>query len=550
MKLVVKIIFIIALFLMFYGCNSEKYEPEKGVMTISKEQTQSWVRNFNPLAPGANARWPAVSGIYEPLFIYNSMQSKIVPWLGLSYEWKEQNKVLIIETRSGVKWSDGKPFSAYDVEFTFNLKNDFKALDGMGNWKYLSRVEAVDSNHVVFEFSRVYVPGFEVLSGQPIVPKHIWKEISDPVKFTNPDPVGTGPFTEITLFTNQVWELSKNPKYWQEGKPKIEKLRFPAFLSNEQATLALIKGEVDWSGNFIPAIDRIFVDKDPENNHYWFPKSGGSIFFYLNTTIAPFNDNNFRKAISMSIDRELISKVAMYDYTDPAHQTAISGSFLGFRLPDKLITENWVSYSPNDARKQIESLGYKRNSNGYWLDEDGNEIFITIGVVSGWADWIRAGQIISKNLNEIGIKSRVKTQDFGAWFNDLQMGTFSSAIAWAEGGATPYPMYEGLMASKSIKPIGEPSGTNWHRFGLEEVDSLVAIFERTADEKLKKDLIYKMQELFIESAPAIPLFADPTWGVFSTKRFTNFPNKDNPYCQISPNKTPENLFILTEVEPK
>ena len=46
MKLVVKIIFIIALFLMFYGCNSEKYEHEKGVMTISKEQTQSWVRNF------------------------------------------------------------------------------------------------------------------------------------------------------------------------------------------------------------------------------------------------------------------------------------------------------------------------------------------------------------------------------------------------------------------------------------------------------------------------------------------------------------------------
>ena len=91
-------------------------------MTISKEQTQSWVRNFNPLAPGANARWPSVAGIYEPLFIYNSMQSKVVPWLGVGYEWKEQNKILIIETRDGVKWSDGKPFSAYDVEFTFNLK--------------------------------------------------------------------------------------------------------------------------------------------------------------------------------------------------------------------------------------------------------------------------------------------------------------------------------------------------------------------------------------------------------------------------------------------
>ena len=545
-----KSFFFLLLIICFYGCNNHQYEMENGVMTISKEQTQSWVRNFNPLAPGANARWPSVAGIYEPLFIYNSMKSKVVPWLGLSYQWKEQNKILIIETRDGVKWSDGKPFSAYDVEHTFYLKKKFPALDGTGNWKYLSSVTAIDSSHIEFVFSRVYVPGFEVLSGQPIVPKHIWEKIDDPVKFTDPNPVGTGPFTEISLFTNQVWELGRNPNYWQKGKPKIKKLRFPAFLSNEQATLALIKGEVDWSGNFIPAIDRIFVEKDPENNKYWFPKSGGSIFLYLNTTKGPFNNKEFRKAISMSIDRELITKVAMYDYTNPAHQTAISGSFLKYRLPEESISGRWVEYSPDEAEEKIESLGFTKNNNGYWEDLNGDEIYITIGIVSGWADWIRAGQIISKNLNDLGIRARVKTQDFGAWFNDLQMGEFSAAISWAEGGATPYPMYEGLMASKNIKPIGEPAGTNWHRFGLNEVDSLVSIFERTSDEVVKENLIDRMQELFIESAPAIPLFADPTWGVFSTKRFKNFPTENNPYAQISPNKTPENLFILTEVEPR
>ena len=186
--------------------------------------------------------------------------------------------MLIIKTRDNVRWSDGKPYSAYDVEFTFNLKKKFPALDGTGNWKYLKSVTAVDSNHVEFIFSRIYVPGFEVLAGQPIVPKHVWSNVDDPVKYTDPNPIGTGPFTEIVKFTNQVWELGKNPNYWQKGKPKIDKLRFPAFLSNEQATLALIKGEVDWSGNFIPAIDRIFVSKDPEHNKYWFPKSGGSIF--------------------------------------------------------------------------------------------------------------------------------------------------------------------------------------------------------------------------------------------------------------------------------
>ena len=541
---------MILLFLSLNGCKSNKVEVEYGTMTISREQTQSWVRNFNPLAPGASARWPTNSGIYEPLFIYNTMTNKVVPWLGTGYSWKQENRILDINIRDNVFWSDDKPFSAYDVEFTFKLKKDFPALDGTGNWEYLSSVIALDSSNVRFTFSRVYVPGFDVISSQPIIPKHKWDKIEDPVKFTNPNPVGTGPFTEILKFKNQVWELGRNNNYWQQGKPKIEKLRFPAFLSNEQATIALISGEVDWSGNFIPAIDRIYVEKDPENNHYWFPQSGTSIFLYLNTTLESFKNKEFRKAISMAINRDLIVKVAMYNYTSSAHQTALSGTFENFRLPDEKIIENWISYNPIQSQKIIEELGYKKNSSGFWLDRNGQPIEIEIGIVSGWSDWIRAGQIISSNLKDIGIKTRVKTQDFGAWFNNLQTGNFSAAIGWTEKGATPYPMFEALMASKNVKDIGEISGTNWHRFGLIEIDSLISEFEKTSNQMVKNQIIYRMQELFIDNAPAIPIFADPSWGVYSTKRFENFPNEDNPYAQISPNSGTESLFILTEVVPK
>ena len=541
---------MILLFLSLNGCKSNKIEVEYGTMTISREQTQSWVRNFNPLAPGASARWPTNSGIYEPLFIYNTMTNKVVPWLGTGYSWKQENRILDINIRNNVFWSDDKPFSAYDVEFTFKLKKDFPALDGTGNWEYLSSVIALDSSNVRFKFSRVYVPGFDVIASQPIIPKHIWEKIEDPVKFTNPNPVGTGPFTEILKFKNQVWELGRNNNYWQQGKPKIEKLRFPAFLSNEQATIALISGEVDWSGNFIPAIDRIYVEKDPENNHYWFPQSGTSIFLYLNTTLESFKNKEFRKAISMAINRDLIVKVAMYNYTSSAHQTALSGTFENFRLPDEKIIENWITYNPIQSQKIIEELGYKKNSSGFWLDRNGQPIEIEIGIVSGWSDWIRAGQIISSNLKDIGIKTRVKTQDFGAWFNNLQTGNFSAAIGWTEKGATPYPMFEALMASKNVKNIGEISGTNWHRFGLIEIDSLISEFEKTSNQLVKNQIIYRMQELFIDNAPAIPIFADPSWGVYSTKRFENFPNEDNPYAQISPNSGTESLFILTEVVPK
>jgi len=548
--MIYKVLFYFIISFLHISCQKNTYDAEYGVMTISREQTQSWVRNFNPLSPGANARWPTTSGIYEPLFIYNSLKNSMVPWLGLQYNWKKKNRVLDIHLRKNVDWSDGTPFSAYDVEFTFNLKKDFPALDGYGNWDYLSSVKAIDSSTVRFTFSRVYVPGFEVISSQPIVPMHIWDSIPDPVKFTNPDPVGTGPFTEVTLFKHQIWELSKNPNYWQKGKPKIERLRFPAFLSNEQATIALINGEVDWSGNFIPAIERIYVQKDPENNHYWFPQAGTSIYLYLNTVVKPFDNINVRKAISMAIDRNLIVKVAMYNYTSVAHQTGLSGVFSDYRLPKTKVKEDWISFNPDKSMQILSESGYNRNERGYWVDGNGDPIEIIINIVSGWSDWIRAGQIIASNLKEIGIKSRVRSQDFGAWFNNLQTGNFSAAIGWTEKGATPYPMYEALMASKSVKPVGEIAGTNWHRFGLDEVDSLVLKFEKTSNALEKEKIIFRMQELFIENAPAIPIFSDPSWGVYSTRRFKNFPNENNPYAQISPNAAPENLFILTQVIPK
>jgi len=536
--------------MIIVNCHSPIKLDEKGVMTISKEQVSSWVRNFNPLSPGANSRWPTEAGIYEPLFIFNSITNKTVPWLGTNYTWKLNNRVLEIEIRDNVQWSDGNPFSAFDVEFTFQLKKDFPALDSRGSWKYLNSVNVIDSSLIQFEFSKLFVPGFEAIGGQPIVPKHIWKNIDDPIKFSNPLPVGTGPFTEIIKFTNQLWELGKNPYYWKKDKPKINKLRFPAFPTNEQATLAIINDEVDWAGNFIPAIDRIYVKKDTLHHKYWFPKSGGSVFLYLNTTIKPFDNSNVRKAISMAIDRELIVKVAMYNYTEPAHQTALSGGLAFWRIPENEIIENWVDYNPEKSIQILNNEGLIKNNNGHWENPDGTPINIKINIVSGWSDWIRAGQIIAKNLNEIGFNAKIITAGFGSWFSDLQTGRFSMAIAWANKGETPFPMYEGLLASKYVVPVGEVANINWQRFSNKKMDDLIIKFEENSDKVIIYNIINQMQKIFIEYAPAIPLFAEPTWGVYNTLRFKNFPSKVNPYAQISPNNIPENLFILTEVIPR
>jgi peptide/nickel transport system substrate-binding protein len=72
---------------------------------VSQEQQASWVRNFNPLTTAAAARWPTLAGIYEPLWVFNSVKSSYVPWLAVASAWRDDNRILSVTTRDSVLWS-------------------------------------------------------------------------------------------------------------------------------------------------------------------------------------------------------------------------------------------------------------------------------------------------------------------------------------------------------------------------------------------------------------------------------------------------------------
>ncbi len=534
--------------IVFNGCTSKENQNARRGLIIYQEAQISWVRNFNPLSPAGAARWPTSAGIYEPLFIYNSMSGKYVPWLALDYKWDKGNKVLEMLIRDGVKWSDGEPFSAEDVAFTFNVKRKHRALDTRDSWGYLNEVIATSDTIVKFEFKRIYVPGFDALATQSIVAKHIWNKIDDPVKYSNPNPVGTGPFTEIIRFDSQLWELGKNPNYWQKGKPHINKLIFPTFPSNEQVTLALLSGNLDWAGAFIPAVDRVFVSKDTEHHKYWFPLTGHTTFLHTNTKDPILSDVRVRKAISYAIDRELVVKVGMYDYTEPAHVSGVSGPMSKWHSPYLNQREDWTVYDPLKANMLLNDAGFNKNGTGLRHTQDGLPLELDIIIVSGWSDWIRSAQVVSQNLKNVGIKAKVKTYDFGAWISRMQKGEFELAIGWAEKGTTPYALYRGMMSSEYLQPIGETADVNWHRFSVASADSLFREYEQTSDQNEITEIIYELQHLFIEHAPSLPLFAEPSWAECNTKYFTNFPSKENPYATLSPNYPPENLLVMVNLQ--
>ncbi|MFP2929946.1 ABC transporter substrate-binding protein [Pyxidicoccus sp. 3LG] len=343
---------------LWLACTTESRPRPPDTLFVSVEMHSAWVRNFNPLFAGAGSRWPTRAGVYECMEIFTPSTGKWVPWLATGHAWSEDRRTLRFTLREGVRWSDGQPFHAEDVAFTFQLMKRHAALDGGGVWRFVEDVRAEGPHTVAFHFSRIYIPGFAELAHQPIVPRHIWEKVADPVTFTNPDPVATGPFTEVRVFRNQVYELGRNPHYWQQGKPAVDALRFLAFPTNDQANLALVEGDVDWAGNFVPAVDRTFVSKDPEHHARWFPLFGSTVFLYPNTKRAPFDDVRVRKALSMGVDRERLVDIAMYGYTRPADSTALNDSYTGWR-DEEAAKGAWVRHDVKEAARLLDEAGLK-----------------------------------------------------------------------------------------------------------------------------------------------------------------------------------------------
>jgi peptide/nickel transport system substrate-binding protein len=413
-------------------------------------------------------------------------------------------------------------------------------------------VQALDDTTVDFRFQHRFIPGFDEIAAQDIVPEHVWSTVKDPVAFPNDHPVATGPFTEVRLFQDQVYEIGRNPHYWQPGKPGFDAIRCPAYPGNDRANLALAFDELDWAGNFVPAIDRVFVRRNPAAHAYWFPLTGSCVFLYANTTRPPYSDVRVRKALSMAIDRPLIVDVALYRYSRPSDATGLSDALATWRDSSVAAAGDWVRFDVAHASALLDSAGLRRGPDGRRRLADGRPWSCEILVVAGWSDWVRACQVMARGLRGLGIDATVRTYDFSAWFQHVEEGTFDLSLGWTFEGPTPYTFYRWLMASATVKPVGQVSIGNWHRYGSPAADQALAAFETETDPARQYRLCSDLQRIFVQEAPAIPLYPNPSWAEYNIGRFEGFPTRQDPYADPSPNKIDrgEILLVLTRLTPR
>jgi peptide/nickel transport system substrate-binding protein len=472
-----------------------------------------------------------LNNVYDGL-VRMSKDMTIEPSLAESWEAIGDGEGWRFTLRQGVTFHDGATFDADDVLFTYHLIQTFPELDNLGLWaNTLNDVVKVDSHTVQFQLKRADITAQWLIADQVIVPEHQWKDVDDPVNFTNPEPVGTGPFTEITLFTPEVYEQCRNPYYWEQGKPFIDCLRVPRFRDNDEALAALTEGTVDWAGYFIPDIEHTFISENPKHYHYWFPPYN-NICLFLNTPKAPFDDVAFRRALSMAIDRDTLVDVATYGYaTVSQYPTGLGEIYRDWYDPDVIASVGKVgTYAPGEAKMLLDQGGYAdKDNDGFREQPDGTPLQVTIAVVGGGTDWETAVQMIVEYFKEIGINASMITADFQSWMECLQAGQYDIAIAWQEVHQSPWRTYYNLLSSTLIQERAESN--SWSRWSSEETDNLLDAYVKTDDPMEHRAIIGQLQQIVADNVPFIPLFSNPSWYEYNDSRFIGWSTADNPFVR-------------------
>lgn len=513
-----------------------------GTVTIANVAGQTWPCQFNPFNPSVNGE--AIGFVYEPLVFVNVLKNgATTPMLASSFKWAPDKKSIVFTIRSGVKWSDGKPLTANDVAFTFNLMKKNSSLDLYSLWTGAGlKSVAASGNDVTMTFSQPAQPYFFNFANQVgIVPEHIWstgEPAAKPNTWADTKPVGTGPFTVSSCSANNI-EYVANPSYWQKGKPYVQKVEYPAYLDNNPANLDLQTNKAQWGGQYIPNIDQFYKSKSPDNN-YWFPPTSNVSIFPNNKT-GPTAKLAVRQAIAYALDREQVSKIGESGYEPASNQAGIvTPTFDKYLDTSALSASGYDKQNTDKAKQLLQQAGYSQS----------NPLKLSIITVTGYTDWDASLAVIKQQLAKVGIKLSVQDMQQQSYNSKLFTGKYQLAYA-VEGGYGPTPYYElrQQLYSKNSAPIGQNANSNYERYENPAVDKLFDQYA-SASESDQVSIIKQISAKMISDVPIIPVTEAVDWYQYNTKDLAGWPTKDNPYAQPAPYNTPDVGQVLTQLYSK
>jgi peptide/nickel transport system substrate-binding protein len=469
-----------------------------------------------------------------------------VPGFAESWTTSSDGKFWTFKIRPDMKWSDGQPATADDVEYTYQLVLDAVAKsDASEDGFYLgqgylepyltnagvTKVEAIDPTTVTVttEFANTLL----LQSYVPILPKHIWSKYSieeianaaDVKPFLNePTVVGTGPYQAVEWKAGEFIRFARNPNYWGT-QGAVDEIIMNKFASGDTMVQALKTGAIDYARGVLA--DQFNALKNEPNvatvegvaNGYTELSfnTGGNKKGYGGSTSA-LADVAFRDALGYAIDKQRLVDQTLGGYGTPG-----STIIPPFHTRWHVDPTTPRTFDIEEAKRRLDAAGYKLDASNKRLDKDGKVINLRLTWPDSEAENATNAQFLVEWFGQLGITVTAAVTEEGTLIDD---------VTGPPGGPANYDIYmwgwvgdpdpNSLLNFFRSEEIGGSSDSYYNN---PKYDELFLAQRAEADEATRKGILAEMQNLVYDEAPYHILYYDAELHAYRTDRFAGWTNQ-------------------------
>ncbi|MGA2229083.1 MAG: peptide-binding protein, partial [Syntrophobacteraceae bacterium] len=449
--------------------------------------------------------------IYESLLKRDEKSLENVPVLAEKWEISPNHLMYTFHLKKNIKWSDGYPFTAKDILYSFDRIRDPKvdAAHLRSYYQDIEKIEALDDHTVRFHYRIPYFRALEFCGGMPIVPAHLFKEGEDfnqhPI---GRRPVGTGPYKLLHWDTGKEIALVRNDDYRGE-KPALNRIVFKIITEPAVALQVLKQGGLDEMGLSPIQWERQTQTKRFDENFqklaYYLPSYS---YIGWNSNRPIFSDKRVRRAMTMLVDREMILKKILFGLG-----TIINGPFyVNGPEYDKDIKP--YPYDPKAALALLKSAGWDYLPGGDVLQKDGKPFEFVFLLSAGSKLGEQIATMLQENLKEIGIAMSIQRLEWAVFIQKIEVHNFDACtMGWSLGWETdPYQIWHSSQAVEK--------GSNFVGFKDAEADKLMDEARKEFDPEKRRQMYYRLQEIIHDEQPYTFLFTNKAL-VAVSRRFRN-----------------------------
>ena len=432
--------------------------------------------------------------VYDQNVKQNSIES-IVPDLATGWSWNEEGTELTFPLRQGVKWHDGKPFTAGDVKCTWDLlqgkaAEKFRINPRKAYYRNLEEVKVNGEYEITFRLKRPQ-PAFLTLlasGSSPVYPCHV------PPAQMRQHPIGTGPFKFVEFKPNEGMKVTRNPDYWKPGRPYLDGIEYTIVRSLSTAILAFVAGKFDMTFPYsvtVPLLKDV-TSQLPQAQCELAPL-GISRTLIVNRHVPPFDDPDLRRAMALSLDRKAFIDIITEGQGDIGGVLQPPPEGLWGMPPDLLAMLPGyaadVQQNRAQARQIMQKLGYGPN----------RRLKIKVSVRD--IPYLRDPAIIlNDQLKEVYIDGDLETIDTTNWFPKVMRRDYIVALSPAGVGSDPdqglYNLY------------GCGGDLNYNSYCNPEVDKLIDQQSIEPDPEKRKAVLWEIERRLAEDGARPIMFYD------------------------------------------